>query len=575
MFLFVFNFVSQSFLPRMNLRRSFPKFLLWLSAGLVLLVAILVVWFNYRISLSPPLVAGTAIDAVRIDTVRTEVSPGYYRIGNNWLRKNRYGIWEMYLEGAPYERGVVYGRLAAELVNEQENVFVEQIRSMIPNASILNWLKYFVGWFNRDIDRYIPQENLEEIYGISQSFSDSFNFIGKPYYRVLNYHAAHDIGHALTDLNMVGCTSFAVNKDLSADSSLIIGRNFDFNMGDGFARNKLMLFMKPDKGYAFASVGWAGFTGVVSGMNEKGLTLTLNAAKSDIPTKAKTPISILAREILQYAANIEEAVAIAGRRETFVSESLLIGSAADDRAVIIEKTPSRMDVYDSGSSLTVCSNHYQGRLLGAEKTNLENIENSDSGYRFSRMKELIGGNVPLDLQSGVSILRNTLGMHDEFIGYGNPKSINQLLAHHGIVFKPGERRLWVSANPYQLGAFVGYDLRKTFYPNPFTTDSSLVVPADPFLTTQDYLHFEDFKKTGNAIRKYLMTGQAFSLSDTEERQFIGNNPESYLPYLLLGDYYKKREDCHKALAYYRSALSKGPSSAKEATAIREKIEKCR
>ncbi len=28
-----------------------------------------------------------------------------YRVGNNWLRKNKHGIWEMYLEGAPYERG--------------------------------------------------------------------------------------------------------------------------------------------------------------------------------------------------------------------------------------------------------------------------------------------------------------------------------------------------------------------------------------------------------------------------------------------------------------------------------------
>ncbi len=554
----------------MSSRRSFPKLLLKLFAGFVLLAAALIIWFNFRISLSPPQVTDVGIDPVRI-----EVSPDYYRIGNNWLRKNRYGIWEMYLEGSPYERGVIYGRLAKELVNDQENVFVEQIRNMIPDASILNWLKYFVGWFNRDIDRYIPQENLEEIYGVSQSFSDSFNFIGKPYYRVLNYHAAHDIGHALTDLNMVGCTSFAVNKELSADSSLIIGRNFDFNMGDGFARNKLMLFMKPDKGYAFASVGWAGFTGVVSGMNEKGLIITLNAAKSDIPYKAKTPISILAREILQYAGNIAEAVAIAGRHETFVSESLLVGSAADDKAVIIEKTPSRMDVYDSEAALTVCSNHYQGRLLGSEKANLENIENSDSKYRFSRMKELIGNNLPLDLQNSVSILRNTLGMHDKFIGYGNPKSINQLLAHHGIVFKPGERRLWVSANPYQLGAVVGYDLKKVFSPVPFPEDSSLVLPADPFLATEDYRNFEAFKKTANDIRKYLMAGQAFSLSDAEERQFISNNPESYLPYLLLGDYYKKGEDCSKALMYYQSALDKELPSANEESAIKEKMEKCR
>lgn len=553
----------------MGQSQSSKKIAIRILAGFLALVAGVIIWFHMAISLPAPDVN----EEIR-PYKREEIAPNHYRVGNNWLRKNQYGIWEMYLEGASYERGLIYGALAFDLINQQEQVFVDQLRNMIPSASLLKWLKYFVGWFNRDINQYIQQENLEEIYGISKSFSNDYDFIGAPYYRVLNYHAAHDIGHALTDLNMVGCTSFAANKEFSADSSLIIGRNFDFNMGDRFAENKLMLFMKPDSGYAFSSVSWAGFTGIVSGMNEKGLTVTLNAAKSDIPYKAKTPISLLAREILQYAMTIEEAVAIAKKRETFVSESLLIGSAQDDKAIIIEKTPTKMDVFDSGQSLTMCANHYQSPLLVNEPANLENIETSDSKYRFQRMKQLIDHTAPVSVSSGISMLRNQEGLDNKFIGYGNPKSINQLLAHHGIIFKPVERKLWVSANPYQMGMFVGYDLNNTFSPTPFELDSTLIQPADPFLTSGEYQSFESFKKMKNDIISHLMAGHPLVITEEEAEKFVEQNPESYHPYLLLGDYYNKQENCTKAIHYYHLCLTKELPSQHEITRVQKKISDC-
>ena len=84
------------------------------------------------------------------------------------------------------------------------------------------------------------------------------------------------------------------------------------------------------------------------------------------------PVSLLARphryrwwrgEILQYAKNTSEALAIAGKRKMFVSESFLVGSAADNKAIIIEKTPEQLDVYDPQKKYIVCANHFQSNGL--------------------------------------------------------------------------------------------------------------------------------------------------------------------------------------------------------------------
>jgi predicted choloylglycine hydrolase len=109
-------------------------------------------------------------------------------------------------------------------------------------------------------------------------------------------------------------------------------------MGEKFAENKIVCFINPSDGYKFMMITWADLIGVVSGMNEKGLTVTINAARSAIPRQAATPVTILAREILQYASTIQEAYEISKKRKLFVSESIMIGSAIDHRTTIIEKS---------------------------------------------------------------------------------------------------------------------------------------------------------------------------------------------------------------------------------------------
>ncbi len=506
---------------------------------------------------------------------RHRTADGGYTVNNCHLLKNKYGIYELYIEGDDYERGLIYGVLAKELIEKQEGYFVNQINELVPNSVYRGFLKMLVAWFNKDIYKFIPEENLREIYGVSKSFSEKYDYVGPKYYRILNYHAAHDIGHAMNDYNLVGCTSFAVNKNLSEDSTLLIARNFDFYLGDGFAEDKLMIFVNPTQGYKYASYAWAGFTGVVSGMNEKGLSVTINASKSDVPFGSKTPISILAREILQHAKNIEEAIAIAKKSETFVSETLLIGSAEDDRAELIEKSPKKFDVYLNNENYLVCANHYQGDIFMKDSANLQNIENSDSKYRYNRVNELLKTTLPLNYNEAAGILRNKEGEGGKEIGYGNPKALNQLQAHHAVLFKPKKMEMWISTSPYQLGKFICYDLNKALTGNADNKIDSLTIDADPFLYTDNYKKYETYKITKQKIFRYVMENVTLDLSEDEIIGFINNNPKNYITYWELGEYFKKKQNYSRAIKYYEQSLNHEVASKQEADKINQRIETCR
>ncbi len=478
--------------------------------------------------------------------------------GNNSLRKNPQGLWELYVEGDPLQIGLQTGALEDSLLKKQERVFFSKVRQLVPSRSRQKWLRKLLTWYNRKLYLNVPEEYKTEIYGLSRYSSHDYDFIATPYLRSLYLHGAHDIGHAMQDLALVGCSSFAAWGDKSEDGSLILGRNFDFYAGDDFAKDKVVAFVKPDRGHPFMMVTWPGMIGAVSGMNNQGLTVTINAAKSKIPLVAKTPISILTREILQYASTIEEAVAIARKRDVFVSESIMIGSAQDNSAALIEVAPDNFGVYHVQNNQLICSNHFQSDALKDDKRNLYQIENSHSQYRYDKLAEELNENPKINPLIAAGILRDRSGLGDQSIGYGNEKALNQMLAHHGVIFKPKERLVWVSANPYQMGAFVCYDLEKVFSQQRPAGGSMaevpLEIPADPFLATQAYKDYEQFRIEDREMDQFLENKTGLTADFIKKYQSL--NPDFWVVYYKPGRYFYDNKDYRSAKIQLEEALTK-------------------
>lgn len=539
--------------------------------GLLLITSILIASISYLYlsadMLTPEYTSTSTSKVVIKDSLR--------QYNNNYLRHSTSGLWELKVNGNAFQRGEAIGKLSPDLLYYQEKVFVDQIREMIPSDSYLKFLRFFTVLFNRNLGKNVEEEFRDEIFGISLACTHEYDFIGTPYERQLNYHSAHDLGHAMQDYMLVGCSSFAVWGKQSADSSLIIGRNFDFYVGDKFARNKLVSFYQPEKGYKFAAVGWPGMIGILSGMNETGLTVTINAAKSTMPTASATPISILTREILQYASTIDEAYAIAKKRKTFVSESILIGSAKDSRAAIIEKSPEKIALFTGDGQQLICTNHYQAEAFAHDERNLENIAASDSPYRFARLKELLQENQPIDPTKAVAILRNRKGVKNAELGLANEMAINQFIAHHSVVFQPEKRLIWVSTSPWQSGKYVAYDLTKIFSDsidfNQEICSAELTIPEDSFVTQPEFKQLLIYKRLTPLLRQKIKRRE--KAKEKILQLYEISNPSFYYTYEVLGDYYEAINLHHKAKTYWSKALTLHIPKKSEEDRIKQKIKK--
>ncbi len=507
---------------------------------------------------------------------RNEINDSLFYIENNFFKKNKTQNWELFVSGDPLEIGQKTGVLTKELYAFQEQSFMNLITDFIPSEKRRKFLFKVLKYYNRDLHKYVNNEYKAQIYGLSESANSHYDSLIDKYNRNLFLHGAHDIGHAMHDLMLVGCSSLAVWDNKSEDGGLLIGRNFDFYANDDFAKNKIVSFVKPNSGYPYMSVTWGGMIGVSSGMNLEGLTVTINAGKSSIPLKAKTPISLVALEVLQYASTIDEAVEIAKTKKVFVSESMMIGSAKDHRVVLIEISPKKFGVYEvQNQPYLACTNHFQSDVYLDDKRNNTQKEESHSVYRFEKIEEHLSNENKLNPTKMVDLLRDTNGLKNTKLGYGNEKALNQLLAHHAVVFQPDKRLVWVSSNPYQLGEFTAYDLNKIFNDsilNYTLNVDSLRIEKDTFVLSDDYSNYEKYREQTNEINKFIKENK--KIEETFLTSYIQNNPDFWLVYDKVGDYYFQQKDYQQASFYYKLALTKEVTTVPDRNKIQKKLSKC-
>lgn len=468
---------------------------------------------------------------------------GRFHFGPNWFVPRK-GRSLLSVEGDPFSLGYANATLTRDYLAEQERSLYETVGKFFTTKLSIYGIGLVVLVNNRNLPDYVPADYLEEIYGLSEAAVDLYPEFGPRYHRILNYHAAHDIGHWVYDKPVIGCTAFAVGGE-----RLLVGRNFDFEAGRVFDENKIIARFRPDRGYAFLSVAWPGMAGAVTGINERKIFCSLNGAHSADKDNIGTPVSIVVRQLLQYAGTLDEAIRILQDAQVFVSDSFLLADGNTGEAAVVEKSPGRTAVRRMRDRVLLQANHFECAEFSDDEGNREYMEVGTSVRRHRRLAQLV--TTDMTPEKAVAILRDTHGSDGAPLALGNRGAINPCIATHSVVADVTAGILWVSRGPHQLGAYDAYSIEK------FGETVAPTIPASPLLK-----RYEALQKARALVedggRDALKRALALNPGNTDA--LVG------LARLAEGD-----GDTAGALEHYRAALAAEPPFPGEVDEIRSAI----
>ena len=404
----------------------------------------------------PPLPAD-----VSIMQRKPEQRDGKTWLGQSWVTR-REGLLVVRLKGSSFDMGYASGVLLQDQMHTLENEFLDMVRGYVPQEWKLKVLKTYVIFRNRGLSRFVSEDYRSQIHGTTLGCPDGHPELGNYYNRMLNYHAAHDISYMMIDNPLVsraGCTAFGAWGSSTEGGHLITGRNFDWEAAEVFSRDRVVIMCEPDGGIPFISLAWASMAGVVSGMNRAGISVTINGAPSSLPADTATPVAMVARDVLQKAHNLDEALKILKESRVFVSTLWLVGSKADGKFIVVEKTPKATNIREAQGETIVCANHFQTDGMKDDSRNVRYIEEATSTPRSERMNALLqSAKGKINPAQAVEILRDRKLPGDKFPGNGHRSTLNALIATHATVMDLTEGIFWAASPPNQLGKFVAFDV---------------------------------------------------------------------------------------------------------------------
>ncbi len=200
------------------------------------------------------------------------------------------------------------------------------------------------------------------------------------------------------------CSALVVEAPRSRTGQPIFGRNMDYLSLGYLHEYTLVTVYHPEGKHAFASIGYAGSIGCLSGINDAGLALTVlettGADRSEGPAfnPEGVPFALCYRRLLEECTTIQEAAAmLRGMKRTTTNNLTLCDRHG---GAVFEITPSRVVVRRPERHCAVCTNHFCSPELKLSKPSnarttldryatLERVQHSDQKLGIAEVQQYL------------------------------------------------------------------------------------------------------------------------------------------------------------------------------------------
>lgn len=239
----------------------------------------------------------------------------------------------LHLTGTPYDIGYQHGSLMRPHVRasvENAMAFAKRHTGVPMGGRFLIRRRLAQAW--KQMEPHVPERYLEELKGLADGAG-------------LPLKTLHWI-HAIPDLTSTSCASFAASGSATEDGRLIHIRNLDWAIKSNVQRYSAIFVVHPKGEHrAFVNIGWLGFIGVISGINQDGISVGEIGSETVDQSLKGVPMPFLLRRVLEESVGLEKATDIIKTGPRTVGYNYLFADAKNRTAVAMETTQKNFALF--------------------------------------------------------------------------------------------------------------------------------------------------------------------------------------------------------------------------------------